>query len=136
MYKMQMRKLLLTFPLLVLAAGIQIACDDDPVSSYEPNVVNQQDNFHLVVPEADGVDTVVYYFWSMQGTSANIDQSADLQGGSVSITVDDNDRHQVYSTDLRQIGSFVTQPGTPGSWRIRVGLSDFSGRIDFRLQRR
>jgi len=111
-------------------------CDKDPVSSYDPVVANQPDNFHLVVKDVDKADTTVYYWWRMNGTTANIDQTSDIKGGSVSIIVDDNDRVVVYTTDLRETGSFITNPGQPGSWRVQVRLSNFSGLFDFRLQRK
>lgn len=127
---------LLILGLIALAALTAPGCDDNPVSSYEPIVSNEADNFHLVVKDADGVDTTVYYFWSMSGTTANVDQTSDIKGGSVSIIVDDNDRVVVYSTDLSGTGSFTTLTGTSGTWRIRVTLKDFSGLFDFRLQRK
>jgi len=111
-------------------------CDDNPVDSYEPIVSNETDNFHLVVKEASDVDTIVYYFWSMGGTVANIDQTSDISGGSVSIVVDDHDRVVVYSTDMKTTGSFATNPGQPGVWRVMVTLRNFSGLFDFRLQRK
>jgi hypothetical protein len=123
---------------LALAAVVlvQLGCSRDPVSSYDPILVNDTDNFHLVLKDAKSVDTVVYYYWSNDGSSANIDQAADIKGGQITITIDDHDLVRVYSTDFKQSGSFTTQPGVPGLWRIRVSLADFSGLADFRAQRR
>ena len=131
-----MQKPVLILILLATAAAFQVACDEDLVSSYQPTLVNQTDNFHLVLRDAEGVDTVVYYYWRMEGTSANIDQNADLQEGAASIQVQDPNEVLDYESDFSQRGSFVSQPGTPGFWRVRAAFSNFSGVIDFRLQRR
>lgn len=113
-----------------------MGCHKDPLSSYEPDVVNAQDNFHFQLKDVKNHDTTLVYFWHMLGSSANIDQSASIKGGSVAVTVEDSAFQLVYQTDLRQNGSFTTTSGTPGWWRIRFVLTDFSGMIDFRALRR
>ena len=132
-----MRDFTLIFALAALGAMALIApgCDD-PVSSYKPRIVNQTDVFHLILEDAQEVDTTAYYYWRNDGSSANIDQLADIKQGQVTIYIEDPDKFRVYSTDMRQNGSFVTQAGVPGVWRIRVALTDFSGLFDFRAQRR
>ncbi|MEW5794737.1 MAG: hypothetical protein AB1772_00115 [Candidatus Zixiibacteriota bacterium] len=121
---------------LASAALFLGACHKDPTSSYIPNVVNLRDNFHFRMSDVRNHDTVMVYYWQMEGTSANIDQSASIQAGYVSITVEDDSRVQVYQTDMRQSGGFSTASGSPGMWRIRISLTDFSGLLDFRAQRR
>ncbi len=119
-----------------------IACEKDPASSVVPRVTNVRDRFHFQVTEAEHTDTTIYYYWQMDGTSANVDQQASIHGGRVTVTVQDGaqggnqQRTQVYQTDLSRNGSYVTESGTSGSWLIRFSLVDFSGSIDFRIQRR
>ena len=130
-----------TMSQLLMLAGIAgglvaSGCHKDPTSSQRPIVINQLDNFHLQFTDIKNLDTTLYYYWQMEGTSANIDQSATILGGQASVSVEDSSRVVVYQTDLRENGSFVTQSGLRGSWRIRFTLTDFSGMIDFRARRR
>ena len=111
-------------------------CSDDSVSSHIPEVVNVKDRFHLQMDDVANHDTLLVYYWPMDGTSANIDQSAAIKGGRISIVVEDNSQVPVYQTDMKQNGSFTTMLGASGYWRIRVTLTDFSGMFDFRAQRR
>lgn len=111
-------------------------CQEDPASSHIPEVVNVKDRFHLQMNDVRNHDTLLVYYWSMEGTSANIDQSASIKGGRVSIVVEDDSQVSVYQTDMKQNGSFTTMSGAAGFWRIRVTLTNFSGMIDFRAQRR
>lgn len=137
MYNCHMRALL---PLIaVMVAGVTmflLGCHKDPASSHVPEVVNVKDNFHLQMSDVKNHDTLLVYYWSIEGMSANIDQSASIKGGQVAIAIEDNSQLQVYLTDMKQNGSFTTMSGTPGYWRIRVTLTNFSGMIDFRAQRR
>ena len=111
-------------------------CHKDPASSHIPEVVNVKDNFHLRMTDVKNHDTLMVYYWPMEGTSANIDQLASIKGGSADILVEDNSLVAVYQTDMRRNGSFTTMSGAPGFWRIKVTLTNFSGLIDFRAQRR
>jgi len=136
-YNWHMRVTLLFIAALV--AGITMflpGCHKNPASSHIPQVVNVKDNFHLQMSDVKNHDTLLVYYWPMEGMSANIDQSASIKGGQVAIVIEDNSQLQIYQTDMKQNGSFTTMSGTAGYWRIRVALTDFSGMIDFRAQRR
>jgi len=116
---------------------ILIGCGDDPVSSNKPEVVSELDNFHFRLVDAKNLDTSISYWWRFDGTSANIDQSSEIKGGTATVTVEDASNRQVYQTDLRTNGSFVTEFGAEGAfWIIRFIVRDFSGTIDFRARRR
>jgi hypothetical protein len=130
-----MRRTPIVLPLLAaLIVAIGAGCGDDPVSSFKPVVANTDNSFHFQMKDVKNHDTTMVYFWHM--LAANIDQSAEFKGGSVSVTVADSVLQQVYATDLRQIGSFTTSSGTPGWWRITIVLKGFSGSIDFWALRR
>ena len=129
------------FPLTgwLLVAGMALVgtgCQKDPASSIKPDVDNVRDRFHFQMSDVKNHDTLLVYYWQMDGTSANIDQSASIQGGTVTITLEDDSQAQVYQTDMTQNGSFVTTSGSAGMWRIRISLIHFTGMIDFRAQRR
>ena len=137
MYNGHMRATLPFIAALVASITVLLpGCHDDPASSYIPEVVNVKDRFHLQMSDVKNHDTLLVYYWSMEGTSANIDQSASIQGGQISIVVEDNSQVGVYQTDMKNNGSFATMSGAAGFWRIRVTLTNFSGMFDFRAQRR
>lgn len=137
------KSILLTCLAVIVVAGWNNGCDRDPASSYEPEVTNVKDNFHVTIKDVSNLDTVYVYYWPVEGTvgntcSANIDQQATIQSGHASVLIKDNSttRQTVYQTDLRENGSFQTTLGTSGVWQITVSLVQFTGLIDFRAQRR
>jgi len=128
---------------IIVVVGWNSGCEKDPASSYEPEVTNVKDNFHVTIKDVKNLDTVYVYYWPVEGSvgntcSANIDQQASIQSGQASVVVKDNSstRQTVYQTDLSQNGSFQTTLGTSGVWQITVSLVQFTGLIDFRAQRR
>lgn len=127
--------------LVILIAG---GCHKDPASSVKPVVTNERDNFHFRLSDVTNHDTLLVYYWQMDGTTANVDQLASIQGGSVSILVRDGNisggsgdtRQEMYQTDMLTNGAFQSNSGQPGSWQIRITMTNFSGLADFRLRRR
>lgn len=122
--------------ILLVVAG---SCHRDPASSVKPTVTNERDNFHFRLSDVKNHDTFLAYYWQMEGTSANIDQVASIQGGTVNIIVRDGSPHpriEMYQTDMKTNGAFQTDIGQSGSWQIVITMSNFSGLVDFRLQRR
>lgn len=125
---------LLLLPVWLLAAG----CDDDPTSSNnEPDVTNTKDSFYFRLVDASSLDTSISYWWQMEGTTANIDQSADIKGGTAVVTIEDAASQKVYETDLTTNGSYSTGFGAEGGfWIVRFKLTKLSGTIEFRAQRK
>jgi len=115
-YNVGMQNALRSMVILALgAAALLPGCSDDSVSSRLPEVVNVKDRFHLRMDDVKNHDTLLVYYWPMDGTSANIDQSAAIEAGRVSIIVEDNSQVTVYQTDMKQNGSFTTTLGLPVS---------------------
>lgn len=114
------------------------ACQNDPVSSRKPNVVNDLDNFHFTMREVDNHDTLLTYYWRTEGTTANIDQQAVITGGRASMRIvgPAPDTTETYVTDFTVNGSTLSGSSYAGTWKITVRLIGFSGMIDFRVQRR
>ncbi len=123
---------------MVAVAGILLVagCHKDPISSADVTVNNKKDNFHFQLNEASELDSTMVYYWQMEGTTANIDQYSSLRGGTALVVIEDHSRAQVYQTDLTQNGDFSTSYGATGIWMIRFTLSNFTGMIDFRAQRK
>lgn len=117
--------------LLLAAAG----CDDDPLSPFQPEIANLQDNFQFQVTALSNVTTTRDYTWINTGTTANVNQSTSLSAGSATLVIHDAANAEVYRRDLKQNGTFQTAAGTAGSWRIRVELTNASGAVNFRVQK-
>ncbi len=128
----------LVFLAVAATAVIVIAssCAKDPTSSNEPDVVNNLDNFHFMIDDVSDHDTLLTYYWRTGGTSANINQIASITGGWASLRIVDLDSTETYQTDFSQNGDFRSGSGLSGTWKITIRLANFSGMIDFRVQRR
>ena len=54
----------------------------------------------------------------------------------VTLTLRDGANAQVYSGDLRNTGTFISSSGGSGTWRIEVRLTNVTGTLNFRVQKR
>lgn len=121
-----------------LVAGLlllTLACGNDPLAPFEPEIGNAPDNFQFQVTALRDVTTTREYVWQHAGTVANVNQATALSQGSALLVVRDAGGAEVYRRDLTANGTFQTAVGTPGQWRIRVELVRASGAINFRVQR-
>ena len=75
------------------------------------------------------------YTWHNTGTTADVNQSGVITGGSGTLRILDADGTQVYSRSLTETGTFATSAGTSGDWSIEVTLSSASGTLNFRVQK-
>jgi hypothetical protein len=117
--------------LLSLLAG----CSKDPLSPFQPEITNVQDNFQFQATGIKDVTTTKNYNWQNTDTTANVNQSCVITRGSATLTILDADGTQVYSGNLTDNGTFVTTSGTTGTWVIRVELTGLSGTLNFRVQK-
>ena len=123
--------------LAICAVLFTVSCSDDMVSAgIEPEIVNTPDNFQFQVKSVVKYTGTFEYVWSNTGTSADVDQSCEITGGGALLAVYDSNGVQVYSRDLAEDGSFPTDAGDAGAWKIRVIFSGASGTFNFRVQRR
>ena len=120
----------------ILAIMAVSACEKDPTSPYEPEVVNTRDNFHFRIDNVSNHDTSLIYFWRTGGTSANINQNSSIEGGQATLRIVGPDSSETYRTDFTQNGDFRSGSSDSGTWKISIGLVNFSGMLDFRVQRR
>ncbi|HYD54686.1 MAG TPA: hypothetical protein VEA99_18780 [Gemmatimonadaceae bacterium] len=122
--------------LWLAALALAAACNDDSLAPFEPEIGNAADNFQFQVTALDRVSATPEYEWQNTGTTANVNQSASLSAGSAVVVIRDAQGAQVYRRSLTENGTFQTQAGTAGRWRIRVELAGASGAVNFRVQRR
>jgi hypothetical protein len=121
----------LTTVTLVAACGN----NSGPLAPFQPQINNVADNFQF---QATGVTNVTWTFtyqWTNTGDSATVNQSTTFSGGSATLTISDHNGAQVYSQSLSANGTFGMTKGLHGSWTIRVVFTNYSGTVNFRVQK-
>lgn len=123
---------------LWLTLAFVAACgDSNPIGpSNQPEVANNTDNFQFQASNLTRTSQTLTYSWVNTGTAANVDQSGAISSGQATVTLRDGSNAQVYSGDLRNTGTFVSSSGASGTWRIEVRLTDVTGTLNFRVQKR
>ena len=123
---------------LWFALAFVAACgDSNPIGpSNQPEVANNTDSFQFQASNLTSTSQTLTYSWVNTGTVANVDQSGAISSGQAAVTLRDAANAQVYSGDLRNTGTFITSSGGNGTWRIEIRLTDVTGTLNFRVQKR
>lgn len=121
---------------ILLVALSLLACDDTTSPGIEPEISNDPDNFEFQVTALSNYSRTLTYEWSNSGVGASVDHSSAITGGSATLLLEDDDGTQVYAGDLADDGTFISDDGVAGNWRIRVVFEDTDGTINFRVQKR
>jgi len=108
----------------------------NPVSPFQPEVNNIQDNFQFQATAMENVSTSLSYTWDNSATAANIDQSCAITSGSAAIVISDDSGVEMYNGNLLDGGSFASSVGTAGAWTITLNLYNVYGTVNFRVQSR
>ena len=121
----------------LLAIALAAACGDStgPLAPFEPQINNVADNFQF---QASGVTNVTWtftYAWSNTGDTATVNHSTTVTGGSATITILDKNGTQLYSQPLKPSGTEGMLKGVVGTWTIRVVFTNYSGTVNFRVQK-
>ena len=123
---------------LVVTIALAAACGDStgPLAPFEPQIANAPDDFQF---QASGVTNVTWtfnYVWSNTGDSATVNQSTTTSGGSAVLKIfNQAGTVELYSQDLSSNGTFGMTKSTAGNWRIRVIFTNYSGTVNFRVQK-
>ena len=88
----------------------------------QPEVSNETDTFQWQVTAMDNISQTLTYTWQNTGTTANVNQSPGLSGGSAELVIEDASGTEVYSRSLGQGGTFTTGNGSAGACTIQVEL--------------
>lgn len=129
--QLKMTAVLLALAWIALLSG----CSDDSLTPFEPELSNNTDSFSLQATGVTNVSQTRTYAWSNTGTTANINQATTVTRGSASLIILDVMGDDVYRDSLAENGTFTTTAGVVGDWTIRMVLSDFSGTINFSLEK-
>ena len=122
----------------VAAFALALACGGNstgPLAPYDPQIVNVTDNFSFQVTSVSNITWTYTYQWQNTGDSATVNQAANGTAGSAILTVLDKNGTQLYSQSLCGNGTFGMTKGVAGSWTIRVQFTNYSGTIDFNVQK-
>lgn len=131
-----MNRIRLTIALFFVAFAAFGCSDDTPTSpGSQPRIVNNTDTFEFQVTSMQNYSSTWRYDWTTTGTVVNVDQSSAVSGGSVTLRLLDASGTLVYSRDLAQDGSYTTDAGATGKWRVEIALSECTGTLNFRLEK-
>lgn len=119
----------------VLAFGTIAACTDDPVSPFQPDIGNEKNSFQLQASNLTNVTTTATYPWVNEGTRATINHSTTTTAGSAQLVIKDAIGATVYDKALTPSLNEPTTAGQAGTWSIQVTLSNYSGTMNFRVQK-
>ncbi len=125
--------------LTVLIFGLLAGCNGDksatPLAPFQPEIVNNPDNFAFQATGVQNVSTTLSYVWQNSGTQAIVNHSSAIVNGSAIVTVYDSNDSLVYTNGLLASGDEQSTIGTTGSWHIVVILNSCSGTLNFRVQK-
>ncbi len=124
-------------PFALAAVALVAACSNStgPLAPFQPQINNAPDNFQF---QATGVTNVTWtytYRWSNSGDSATVNHSTTTTGGSAVLTIYDKNNTQLYSAPLVPSGTVGMTKGVAGLWTIKVVFMNYSGTVNFRVQK-
>jgi len=108
----------------------------DPLAQFEPQVSNSTDSFQLQATNVTDVGTILQYSWENTGTQASVDHSTTTAGGVAGLIIKDASGTTVYDQGLAPSLNEDTSSGSTGTWTISVALSEYSGTLNFRVQKK
>ena len=120
---------------ILLALGCSNDQKSNPISSFEPEVINSADAFQFQITDAADVSTTLIYQWVNSGAQATIDHSTALTAGSATVEIMDADTTQVYTSGLLSSGTEESVTGTTGTWFVKVTFVDFNGTVNFTIEK-
>lgn len=101
----------------------------------ELEVTNAPDSFQWQASALSDVTQVLTYTWVNTGSTANVNLSSALSGGSAVLRVLDADGTEVFAQGLQVNGTLQTSTGASGNWTVTVSLDAADGTLNFRLQK-
>lgn len=113
-----------------------LAACGDPVSPFQPEVASRPDGFQL---QATGVRTntsTTRYTWDNSATAATVNHSTTTTNGEALLTIRDAAGVVVYSKRLVPSLNEPTVSGTAGRWTLELRLAEYSGALNFRVEKR
>jgi hypothetical protein len=135
MLRRSQRYVVVVVALVIVAVAVACGNSTGPLAPFQPQINNAPDNFQF---QATGVTNVTWtytYTWSNTGDSATVNHSTTITGGSATITILNKNGAQLYSQPLKASGTEGMTKGLAGLWTIRVVFTNYSGTVNFRVQK-
>lgn len=119
----------------IVAFGVLSACAGDSLGPFQPEISNAADNFQLQATNVSNVTTTLTYPWVNSGTRATINHSTTTTAGSTLLVIKDAAGATVYSKALSPSLNEPTTAGQAGTWSVQLTLTNYSGTLNFRVQK-
>ncbi len=103
---------------------------------FQPQVANNPDNFQFQSTGVTSVTQTLTYTWQNSGIAATVNQATTVSSGQAVVAIRDKNGTQVYSAGLQNNGTFDTATGVTGNWTIVLTLTNYSGTLNFRVQKK
>ena len=123
------------FVAAVICIPVMYQCSDDPLAPFQPEITNATDNFQLQATGVENQTSTLPYNWTNTGTQASINHSTTTTNGTARLIIKDAGDVTVYDKILVPSLSDTTLTGSSGTWEIRLVLSEYSGTLNFRVQK-
>ncbi len=119
------------------AVAVALACGNStgPLAPFQPQINNVTDNFQFQATGVTGATWTYTYNWLNTGDSATVNQATTVSGGSATLTIADSTGTQLYSQSLSANGTFGMTKGLHGHWTVKVQFTNYSGTVNFRVQK-
>ncbi len=122
-----------------LVAAVLAGCGEsgpaDPLSPFQPQLSNVADNFAFQATGVRGVSHSVVYTWANSGTRATINHATTTDVGSAQLVVKDAAGTTVYSKAVAPSLNEPTTTGVAGTWTVQLTITNYSGTINYRVQK-
>jgi hypothetical protein len=114
------------------------------LAPFQPQITNLQDDFSLQATAVQNVSGAFQYVWQNTGNTATVNQACSMTSGTALLKIysDTTLTNLVYQRNLAANGDSLSSAGAPGSWLIRVELSNCcrtgpgaDGNLNFRVQK-
>ena len=110
-------------------------CGSDALAPFQPEISSPADNFQLQATSVQNVTTTLTYPWTNSGTQATVNHSTTTTAGSTLVVIKDAAGATVYSKALSASLNEATTSGQAGAWTIQLTLTNYSGTLNFRVQK-
>lgn len=122
---------------MIAALVFAAACSNStgPLAPFQPQINNIADNFEFQATNVTGVTWTYTYAWSNSGTTASVNQATTITAGTATVILYDKNGTQMYSQSLSANGTFAAGTGVAGNWTVKVVFSNYSGTVNFRVQK-
>jgi hypothetical protein len=122
---------------LIFAVIFGVQCTKNALEPrLDPQVINQTDLFEFKIVDVRSINRQLVYRWQNNGITANIFNGSVVTMGNGSIRITDIGGSEVFSENLGASGNFFSSSGESGKWMIELNLSNVSGTVHVRVQRR